>query len=72
MLTQSEEYVIKKAIARLECQPRPDGTAGESDEVRKALLDPNARIYLDTWVIAPLRMMLREHRNIELAQQMVR
>lgn len=71
MLTQSEEYVIKKVIARLECQLRRDGTHGEADDVREALLGP-AKIYLDTWVIAPLRMMLREHRDIELAQRMVR
>jgi hypothetical protein len=72
MLTASEECVIKKIIARLECQPRPDGTAGESDEVRAALKSFNAKIYLETWVIPPLRMMLREHRDIELAQRLVR
>lgn len=71
MLTASEEYVIKKVIARLECQPRPDGSEGESPEVREALRGP-AKLYLETWVIPPLRMMLREHRDIELAQRMAR
>jgi hypothetical protein len=48
-MTQGEEQTIRNVIARLRCEVRPNGSHGESDEVREALTGYHARIYLDTW-----------------------
>ena len=71
-MTNTEQTIIRELIARLECAPRADGGPRESDEVRAALRSRAARLYLETWVVPPLRMMLPESRNIELAANLAR
>jgi hypothetical protein len=70
-MTNTEASIIREAVARLECAPRADGGEREADTVRDALRGP-ARLYLETWVVAPLRYMLPESRNIELAAKLAR
>jgi len=76
-LNKTEQAVIENVIKRLRCEPRkmPDGTVvpRQSDEVRAALSDPDVRVYLDTWVIGVLALLLPgEDRNPELARQLSR
>lgn len=63
-LTKAEQQIIENVIARLRCTPIhnwggiPGNTQhGEADEVRAALTGP-AKLYLDTWVIMVLELML--------------
>jgi hypothetical protein len=74
-LSKTEERVIREIIARLECQPKSvngEPFPRESDEVRAALTGSHAKIYLDTWVIAPMKLLLPESRNPSLAERLAR
>jgi hypothetical protein len=59
-MTPNERRTIKGVIRRLD-----PGTAGCSPEVRKALEDPKLRIYLDTWVIPALQLLVKQDRTRE-------
>lgn len=58
-MTKTEEIVIRSAIARL------SGDTNTSEEVAKALANPALRIWLDTWVIAPLALVLPDCDELE-------
>lgn len=68
-MNKSEEQTIRNVIDALRCKPRPDGSAGEAEEVREALRGP-ARLYLETWVIGALECLLPEQRDLKLALAM--
>lgn len=73
-LSNTEQEVIQNVISRLRCEPvkLQNGTTmnGEADEVREALTGP-AKLYLDTWVINALEMLLPgERRNPQLARRL--
>lgn len=74
-LSKTEERVLRNVILRLQCAPvrHSDGSyrPGESEEVRAALTG-DAKLFLDTWVIAPLAMLLPEQRDTELAERLSR
>ncbi len=59
-MTKAEEQTIRNLIARLE-KPRLGAGEGYGEETR------NSRIYVDTWGIGPLKMLLPESRNPELS-----
>ena len=72
-MTKTEIATLQAVIRRLKCEPVrwQDGTLrpGEADEVREALRGP-AALYLDTWVIPALEMLLPgENRDPELARR---
>lgn len=76
-MTKTEERVLRNVIRRLKCEPIknwggvPGNTQqGESDEVRNALRG-DAAIYLDTWVIPALELLLPgDRRDPALAQRL--
>ena len=75
-MTKTEQQVIENVIKRLRCETHklPDGTERqrESDEVRAALTG-DAKLFLDTWVIGALELLLPgESRNPELALRLSR
>lgn len=60
--TKTQQKTIKSVIARLRCDPvrwQDDSLhAGESDEVRAALTDPEVKRYLEIWVTGALERLL--------------
>jgi len=60
-MTKAEERTIRNIITRLEL-PRLGAAEGSNENV--------SRIYVDTWLIAPLRALLPESRDPQLAVKM--
>lgn len=71
-LSKTEQQVIENLIKKLKCQPHPSGQPREADHVREALRGP-AALYLDTWVIPALELLLPgDKRSPELALRLSR
>jgi hypothetical protein len=58
-VNSSEQQVIRNVIRRLRGEH-------SSEEVTEALTGP-ARLYLETWVIPALELLMPEHRDLKLA-----
>lgn len=85
-MTKQEEQTIRNIIARLEkpnCGAAMSGTfntdLGKLLEIAETLrgnvsheVEVVSRIYLDTWVLPPLKMLLPESHNPRLAKSMSR
>jgi len=68
-MTKTEIAVIQKTISRLRAG-RDGAPVRASDEIAAALLDPQMRIFLDSWVIGPLELLLPgQERNLNLAKK---
>jgi hypothetical protein len=67
-MTKSEIETIRNIVARLKADRL--GAAEGGDYVLD--LSHGARLYVDTWLIAPLEMLLPETRNVDLAVRMSR
>lgn len=62
-MTQGEENTIKNIICRLKAERL--GAANGYCELK-----PSDRIYIDTWLIGPLELLLHPDRDVELAERM--
>lgn len=58
-MNQTEKRIIANVIHRLRAKPGAGSTA-----VNAALQDRNLALYLETWVIAPLEIMVKEQRSL--------
>lgn len=68
-MTKTEIAVIQNTIRRLRAG-RDGAPVRLSDEIAAALLDPQMRIWLDSWVIGPLELLLPgQERNLNLAKK---
>lgn len=66
-MTKGEIQTIRNIVARMR-EPNM-GCNGNPEEDRNRL--EVSRIYLDTWLLAPLEMLLPgEERNVDLAESM--
>jgi len=62
-MTAGEIETIQNIIDRLK-QPRLGAAEGYNENI--------SRLYVDTWLIAPLEFLLPENRDVELARRMSR
>lgn len=72
-MTHGEEQTIRNVIARLKAE-----RLGAADGVLDSIVPfdtpdgRTGRLYIDTWIIAPLQMLLPESRNVKTALAMSR
>jgi hypothetical protein len=66
-MTQKEIETIRNIVARLKADRLGAAEGGYVPD-----LPQGARLYVDTWLIAPLEMLLPEGRNVDLAVRMSR
>lgn len=57
-MNPSEKRALRNVIKRLR------GDAQASGQVLAALNDRNLRVYLDTWVLGPLELLVKEDRTL--------
>lgn len=73
-LTKQEQTVIRNLLRRLKAPNCGCSHFGEAEATAAELnargLEVPSRIYLDTWVIPGLEMLLPESRNVDLAERL--